>query len=60
MRVFSLFSGSSGNSTLVVSKGKNILIDVGVSLKRLNEQLLMAEGIDLEDINLILISHAHS
>ena len=60
MRVYSLGSGSKGNVTLVHSKGMNILIDVGLSMKRINEKLLMSEGIDLDDISLVLITHSHS
>ena len=60
MRVYSLSSGSKANATLVHSKGMNILIDVGLSMKRINEKLLMSEGIDLDDISLVLITHSHS
>lgn len=35
----SLYSGSTGNSFLVKSENTNILIDVGVSLKKLIEGL---------------------
>ena len=59
MEVYSLFSGSSGNSTLVYTAKYNLLIDCGVSMKRLNEQLMIAKGIDLEDINYLVITHSH-
>ncbi len=35
----SLYSGSTGNSFLIKNKNTNILIDVGVSLKKLIEGL---------------------
>ena len=35
----SLYSGSTGNSFLIKSLHTNILIDVGVSLKKINEAL---------------------
>ena len=60
MNAYTLFSGSRGNSALIVSKGINILIDVGTSLKKIEEKLLMSEGLGMEDINLILITHSHS
>lgn len=60
MRIASLYSGSSGNCTLVETKKYNLLIDVGVSMKKINEGLLMASGIDLDDVNYIIITHAHA
>lgn len=60
MRVYSLFSGSHGNSTLVSTNNINVLIDIGVSMKKINEHLIISEGIDLDDIKLILITHSRS
>lgn len=57
-RVCQLFSGSSGNAILISSKGKNILVDVGVSAKRC-EQSLMALGILPKDINAVFVTHEH-
>ncbi len=37
----------------------HMLIDVGLSMKQINKRLLMYHGIDLEDINVILITHRH-
>jgi phosphoribosyl 1,2-cyclic phosphodiesterase len=59
MNIVSIASGSKGNVTLVKTDRGNILIDVGLSMKKINEKLLMAEGIDLNDINYIFISHSH-
>lgn len=60
MNIYSLSSGSKGNCTLVETKHRNVLIDVGLSMKRTNEGLLIASGIDLDDIDIILITHSHT
>jgi|14_taG_2_1085336.scaffolds.fasta_scaffold28623_2 phosphoribosyl 1,2-cyclic phosphodiesterase len=60
MNIISLNSGSKGNSTLVITHKHNILIDIGYSMKRINQDLLIASGIDLEDISIIFISHQHT
>ncbi len=54
----SLISGSSGNSSLVSYKNTNILIDCGMSGKRLEELL---DTLDLKgsDLDAILITHEH-
>lgn len=58
-RFCSLFSSSSGNSTFLSSGKTNILIDAGVSAKRLKEALLRRD-IDPESIAGIFITHEHS
>ncbi len=58
MRVISLMSGSKGNCTLVVTEKYNLLIDVGGSAKKINEQLMISYGIDLDDIGIIFITHS--
>lgn len=60
MRVYSLASGSRGNCTLVMLDGLNILIDVGLSMKQINQKLMISVGIDLEEINYVFISHEHA
>lgn len=60
MRIVSLSSGSKGNCTYIETNKYQILIDVGLSMKQINERLLIAGGIDLEDIDFILITHSHS
>lgn len=60
MEIVSLSSGSKGNSMYAHINGVNILIDVGLSMKKINELLLINIGIDLEDINVILITHSHT
>lgn len=59
MTFYSLASGSGGNSTLIITETKNILIDVGLSMKKIEQGLMISEGFTLEDIDLILITHAH-
>lgn len=54
----SLVSGSSGNSSLVSYKGTHILVDCGMSGKRL-EQLLSGLGLRGSDISAILVTHEH-
>lgn len=54
----SLYSGSSGNSFFVTSGKTNIIIDAGVSLKKITTAL---QQIDIkgEDIDAILVTHDH-
>lgn len=60
MMLFSpLASGSSGNSTFVEAGGLRILIDAGLSAKRLTE-LLDAIDIKAHTIDAILVTHEHS
>ncbi len=57
-RFCSLFSSSSGNSTFLSAGKTNILIDAGVSAKRLKEALT-ARDIDPVSIAGIFITHEH-
>lgn len=57
-RFCSLFSSSSGNSTLVGTSKNSILIDAGVSAKRLKDAL-MRRGIDPKSISGVFITHEH-
>lgn len=52
-------SGSSGNSYMVRSDDTVLLVDVGVSGKRIAEGLARG-GASLEDVNAILVTHEHS
>ena len=56
--IIPLFSGSSGNSTLVVAGGKNILIDAGRNCKQICTAL---SGTDIkpEDIDYVFVTHSH-
>ncbi len=59
MRFTSIASGSSGNCTYIGSETTHILIDAGVSKKRIEEGL---NGLDLtlSDIDAIFVTHEHS
>ena len=59
MRLCSLYSGSSGNAIYVGSDHTHILVDVGVSAKKILEALSNLE-IKPEEIDGILITHEHS
>lgn len=55
----SLFSGSSGNSLLVKTENTNLLIDAGVSSKKI-ENALNSLDISPSTLSGILITHEHS
>lgn len=59
MKVTALFSGSSGNSTLIQTKNTKILIDCGESSKRIVEALKTQE-VNPEELDGIIITHEHS
>ena len=58
-RFCSLFSGSSGNCTYISAGDSGILIDAGVSAKRIREALA-ARDIDPASIRGIFVTHEHS
>ena len=58
MLVSVLASGSKGNSTLIRTEKLNILIDAGMNLKYLKEQLSYFELLP-SDINYIFLTHTH-
>jgi phosphoribosyl 1,2-cyclic phosphodiesterase len=58
LAVTSLGSGSSGNALLLRSSTSAILVDCGVSIRRLS-QSLAAHALMLPDIDAILVSHEH-
>ena len=53
-----LFSGSSGNSIFISSGGTKLLVDAGVSAKRI-EQGLRNIGEDASELSAILVTHEH-
>ncbi|MDY6314435.1 MAG: MBL fold metallo-hydrolase [Clostridia bacterium] len=59
MRLCSLYSGSSGNCIFVENGQTRLLVDCGVSGKKI-EQALSSHGIDLKSINAVLVTHEHS
>ncbi len=58
-RYISLYSGSSGNCSVVEENGNFILIDMGKSARATNIALKEL-GLDIKNIQGILISHEHS
>lgn len=54
----SLYSGSTGNSLFIQSKNTNILIDSGVSAKKVCSALSSCNS-DIENIDAILVTHEH-
>ncbi|MDD4187977.1 MAG: MBL fold metallo-hydrolase [Bacilli bacterium] len=59
MEVAVLASGSKGNSTLIKTKNHKILVDAGMSVKYLEDQLRLAEVL-IKDIDYIFITHTHT
>ncbi|MGH2612178.1 MAG: MBL fold metallo-hydrolase [Rhabdochlamydiaceae bacterium] len=53
-----LASGSKGNSIFIGTKNSRILIDAGISHKATQDKLQLI-GIDIRDIDAILITHEH-
>lgn len=58
MRFAILGSGSSGNATLVEGAGTAVLIDNGLSVKRLTQRT-QALGFDLTQLAAIVVTHEH-
>ena len=59
MKISVFSSGSSGNCELIRTKNLNILIDAGITKKRIDENLLEYD-LTLNDIDVLLITHEHS
>ena len=59
MKVKIIASGSKGNCTLVMSSTTKILIDAGVTAIHIKNSL-ESEGIDINTLDGVLISHTHS
>lgn len=58
MKFLSIASGSSGNCSYVSSDKASVLVDVGISKKKIQEGLKSIDR-DFKDINGILITHEH-
>ena len=58
MRMMSIASGSSGNCIYIGTEQTHILVDAGISKKRIIEGL-KAVDLTLDDIDAILITHEH-
>ena len=59
MQISVVASGSNGNSCLIENKGTSLLIDAGKSCREI-ERRLNNLGTSLENVNAILLTHAHS
>lgn len=59
MKVVVLASGSTGNSTLLRWQERCLLIDAGISARRIRT-MLRSDGVELSDLSAILITHEHS
>jgi len=59
MILYSIASGSNGNCTFISDSNTNILVDIGVSKKRVEEGL-KEKNIDPKDLDGIFITHEHS
>ena len=59
MRLMSIASGSSGNCIYVGNDNTHILIDTGISKKRVEEGLKQLE-LSPDDLKGIFITHEHS
>ena len=56
MKITILASGSKGNSTLIETKDKNILIDAGLPLSNLEKRINKS----LPKIDILIVTHTHS
>jgi len=59
MRICTLASGSSGNCTYVESESAKILIDAGISAKKVRAALAKLD-VSINQIDALLITHEHS
>lgn len=58
IKLASLFSGSSGNAIYISNESTHILVDAGLSGKKIEESMAAAGG-DIRKIQAIVISHEH-
>jgi len=58
MKVCVLASGSNGNSTLIDTGKRKILVDCGITFKQIKERLQFF-NIDIYDIDTLFITHEH-
>ena len=59
MRLSVLSSGSSGNATYIESSGGGLLVDAGLTCRRI-EKLLARVGRGLEHVGAVLLTHDHA
>lgn len=58
MQIHILASGSTGNAVFIEMGGHKVLIDAGISTRRI-EQGLAAAGIEVSQLDAVLITHEH-
>ncbi len=58
MKICTLVSGSSGNSTYISDGKTSVLVDVGVTGKKIEEELA-GIGVKGEELDAILVTHEH-
>ena len=58
-RIVPLYSSSSGNSTLIKSRGTYILVDCGMSCKMMTKALVES-GVYPDDIGAVFLTHRHT
>jgi phosphoribosyl 1,2-cyclic phosphodiesterase len=59
MRICTLASGSSGNSLFIETNSSRILVDAGISYKKIKNKLNSID-VDICDIDAVILSHEHS
>ena len=59
LKFCSLYSGSTGNSLYVENENTKILVDAGVSAKKIINALT-SHSVNIEDIDAIIVTHEHS
>lgn len=59
MQIHTLASGSSGNSTLITGGGSHVLLDAGISCRKITTRLTQA-GVAPSELSGLLITHTHS
>ena len=58
MKFIVIQSGSKGNATLIIEKGRVLLIDMGVPLRALKDELSQ-ENLNIFNISAMLLTHEH-
>ena len=59
MRLTTFASGSRGNCALLYMDGMYLLLDAGISFRRIRENLALT-GLTADDLSAVLITHEHS
>ncbi len=59
MKVVQIASGSKGNATFIEADGNKIMIDVGISKKRIQE-CLINNALSLDNLKAIFLTHEHT